>query len=334
MKTVRWGIVGVGDVTEVKSGPGFQKASHSRLVAVMRRNGELARSYAERHGVPRWYDDAEELIDDDEVDAVYIATPPDSHKPYTLMCAEAGKPVLVEKPMALDVDECRQMLAACKAAGVPLWVAYYRRSLPRFTRIGELLDAGAIGEVQAVTIALHRRPTIAAMDRSRLPWRVLPEVSGGGLFVDVGSHTLDFLDHALGPITAARGLAVNRGGAYPAEDQVVGSMLFASGVVGTGTWCFTAFADRDETVITGSEGQLAFSTYGTDPLALTTVEGGRTTFEIGQPEHVHQPLIQSIVDELNGVGSCPSSGESGARTTWVIDRFLDDYRKGRRGRAA
>ena len=327
MRTIRWGIIGVGDVTEVKSGPGFQKASHSRLVAVMRRNGELARSYAERHGVPRWYDDAEALVNDKEVDAVYIATPPHVHKLYTLMCAAAGKAVLVEKPMALDSEDCRDMLEACQAAGVPLWVAYYRRSLPRFIRIKELLEAGVIGDVLTVTVTLRKQPAIEVADRARLPWRVIPEVSGGGFFVDLGSHMLDFLDYALGPIISAQGRAVNRGGAYPAKDQVVGSFLFESEVVGTGTWSFTAFDDCDETIISGTEGQLGFSTFDTAPVTLETVKGGSTTFEIDQPEHVHLPLIQSIVDELNGLGSCPSSGKSGARTTWVIDQLLNDYRR-------
>ncbi len=93
MRTIRWGIIGCGDVTEVKSGPALQKANHSQLVAVMRRTGALARDYAQRHGVPRWYDQADELIHDPEVDAIYIATPPASHKDYTLLTAHAGKPI-------------------------------------------------------------------------------------------------------------------------------------------------------------------------------------------------------------------------------------------------
>src|SRR5687768_17696565 len=124
MKPIRWGIIGCGDVTEVKSGPALQNAEHSRLVAVMRRTGSLARDYAERHGVPRWYDDADALIGDPEVDAVYVATPPDSHKDYTLRAARAGKPVYVEKPMALNFAECQAMVQACRDAGVPLFVAF------------------------------------------------------------------------------------------------------------------------------------------------------------------------------------------------------------------
>src|SRR5690625_1222950 len=137
METVRWGIIGVGHVTEVKSGPGFQQAERSELVAVMRRHGERAADYARRHGVPRWYDDADALIADPEVDAVYIATPPDSHAEYAVRVLEAGKPVYVEKPMARTAAECEQMLSASRRSGLPVFVAYYRRAMPRFVKVKE-----------------------------------------------------------------------------------------------------------------------------------------------------------------------------------------------------
>jgi predicted dehydrogenase len=158
VRVIRWGVIGCGDVTEVKSGPGFQKARYSQLVAVMRRTGVLAEDYARRHGVPRWYDKAEDLINDPEVDAVYIATPPASHKDYTLLSAQAGKPVYVEKPMALNGEECQAMLQSCHAAGVPLLVAYYWRALARFARIKELIDTQAIGEVRFVSNHLGDGP--------------------------------------------------------------------------------------------------------------------------------------------------------------------------------
>src|SRR5688572_24172550 len=223
MRTIRWGIIGCGDVTEVKSGPGFQKAHHSTLVAVMRRNEMLAKDYAERHGVSRWYDDAAKLIHDPEVDVVYIATPPSSHKQYTLMAAKAGKPVYVEKPMALNFAECQEMIAACKTAGVPLFVAYYRRALPRFLKIKELVDSEAIGQVRFVSVTLHEPASKENVDAAALPWRVVPEISGGGLFVDLASHTLDFLDYVFGPIASVQGCAANQGGRYEAEDIVTGS---------------------------------------------------------------------------------------------------------------
>jgi len=323
MKTIRWGIIGCGDVTEVKSGPGFQKAINSALVAVMRRNGALAADYARRHGVPKWYDDGQALIDDPDVDAVYIATPPNAHMAYTLAAAKAGKPVYVEKPMAMNFDECWAMIEACHVAGVPLWVAYYRRALPRFLKVKELIDSGAIGTPRTVTVTFYRKWRPA--EPGNLPWRVLPEIAGGGLFVDLAAHTLDYLDYFLGPIQSVQGYASNQAGYYPAEDVVTGSFVFASGVQGVGIWSFSSFTNVDQTEIVGDAGKLTFTSFTTDPIQLTTGRGV-TEFDLDHPAHIQQPLIQSIVNELNGVGACPSTGVSGARTTWVMDQLLAGWR--------
>jgi predicted dehydrogenase len=321
MQTIRWGMIGCGDVTEVKSGPGFQKADHSCLVAVMRRDGSLARDYAARHHVPRWYDNAEELIGDKEVDAVYIATPPSSHKQYTLMSAAAGKPVYVEKPMALNFDECMEMIETCGSAGVPLFVAYYRRALPRFLKIKELIDSRVIGEVRFVSVKLYQPTAPEDLASENVPWRVVPEIAGGGRFVDLASHTLDFLDYALGPITEVLGQASNQGKKYRAEDIVTGTFKFASGVHGTGAWCFTAYSKLDLTEIVGSCGKISFSTFDADAVQLITAEGARR-YVFDYPQHIEQPLIQTVVDELLNAGKCPSTGESAARTSRVMDRML------------
>jgi predicted dehydrogenase len=320
---VRWGIVGCGSVTEVKSGPGFQKADRSSLVAVMRRDGALARDYALRHGVPRWYMSAEDLIGDPEVDAVYFATPPAFHKEYALMAARAGKPVYVEKPMALNYAECLEMIAGCEAAGVPLFVAYYRRALPRFLKIKEILESGMLGEVRFVT-TMHYRPNSIKTEKP-LPWRVQPELSGGGLFFDLASHTLDILDFLLGPMKQVSGYASNQGGHYPAEDMVTGSYLFESGVHGMGTWCFNAvdYVDRNE--IVGSKGRLVFSTFGSEPVCFIGVGGVVQEWRIETPQHIQQPLIQKIVNELTGMGVCASTGRSAARTNWVMEQLVKEY---------
>jgi predicted dehydrogenase len=287
----------------------------------MRRTGSLARDYAERHGVPRWYDDADALIQDPEVDAVYVATPPSSHREYTLRIAAAGKPVYVEKPMARTFMECEEMIDACDAAGVPLFVAYYRRALPRFRKIKELIDGGAIGEVRFVEI-MYREPAAAKVrDALELPWRVRPEIAGGGLFLDLGSHVLDFLDYALGPIEEARGLAANQAGLYPAEDIVTGTFRFASGVLGVGTWCFTSSDRRDWTEIVGTRGRIGYVTFDSSPIVLESASG-RDEIAIENPPHIQQPLIQLIVDHLNGGSAPPSTGESGARTSRVMDSLL------------
>lgn len=320
MKTIRWGIIGCGDVTEVKSGPALQKADHSSLVAVMRRNAELAQDYAKRHGVPKWYDNAEALINDPEVDAIYVATPPVAHKDYTLLSAQAGKPVYVEKPMALNFAECQAMIQACEAAAVPLFVAYYRRALPRFLKVKELIDTGSIGEVRFVNVTLYQPLAAKELDASTLPWRVIPEVAGGGHFMDLASHMLDFLDYALGPIRSTKGFATNQAHKYPSEDIVTGTFLFKSGVHGVGTWCFTSFDRRDVTEIVGNEGKLTYSTFDNQPIILTTRKD-RREFSYADPPHIQQPLIQTVVDALNGADVCPSTGESAARTSWVMDQM-------------
>ncbi len=331
MTVIRWGIIGCGDVCEVKSGPGFQKAANSALVAVMRRNGPLAADFARRHGVPRWYDDAQTLINDPEVDAVYVATPPSSHKEYTLLAAAAGKPVYVEKPMAPTHADCVEMIEACRAAGVPLWVGYYRRRLPKFVKIQEMLNSGVIGDVRSVTIRL-RQPVAAQlhqpgtpMNLTDLPWRVNPAIAGGGLFLDLAAHMLDIVDMLVSPIRQVSGFATNQGGHYPAEDIVAGTFAFENGALGTGSWFFTA-ADRLEwTELEGPRGRIGYACFDTSPIQLTRADGIQE-IPITQPDHVHQPLIQTIVDELNGQGRCPSTGESGARATWVMDQMLAGWR--------
>jgi predicted dehydrogenase len=320
MKTIRWGMIGCGDVTEIKSGPGFQKARNSALTAVMRRNGDLARDYASRHKVPAWYDSADALVADPQVDAVYVATPPANHKEYTLLAAKAGKPVYVEKPMALNAGECVEMIDACKAARVPLFVAYYRRALPRFLRIKEVIESGILGEIRFVSVNLYE-PVPQDLNSERLPWRLIPEIAGGGLFADLACHTLDFLDFALGPIRTVTGAVLNQAGRYTAEDLVSGTLVFECGIVCSGLWCFSAYTKVDRNEIVGAKGKLTFSTFGTEPAQVVTA--GRA-FEIPAetPPHVQQPLIQTIVDELNGIGQCPSRSESALRTTRVMDALL------------
>lgn len=324
MGTIRWGMIGAGSVTEAKSGPALQRAAGSALVAVMRRSGDKARDYALRHGVPRWYDDAAALIADPEVDAVYIATPPSSHREYTLMCAAAGKPVYVEKPMALSHAECQEMIAACEAAGVPLFVAYYRRALERFRKVRELLESGAIGELRAFSIALCRPLLPEEADEATRPWRVIPEIAGGGHFLDLGSHTLDLIDFLCGPIRQAQGFAANQAGAYRAEDIVSGAFVCEGGVQGVGSWCFAGFEQRDRTELIGSAGAIAYATFRPEPLRLTT-GAGAVELQFDDPPHIQQPLIQTVVDALLGRGSCPSSGASAARTSLVMDELIGPY---------
>lgn len=324
--TVRWGIVGCGNVTEVKSGPGLQKAPHSQLVAVMRRDGDKARDYARRHGVPRWYDDASKLIGDAEVDAVYVATPPSTHKHYALMCIAAGKPVYVEKPFALDAVECEEIAAAGRAANVPVFVAYYRRALPRFRKVHDLLfGERAIGAPRLVNVVLHETHHPRYHDPANLPWHVRAEISGGGIFVDIGCHTLDLLDFLFGPLRKVQGIASNQLKAYPPEDTVAMSFAFDGGMLGTGLWHFGAFQREDRVEVIGERGRMSFATFGDAPIRVETAAGTRE-YRVENPLHIQQPLIETVVRELRGeAGACPSTALSATRTNAVMDAVLRDY---------
>ena len=323
---IRWGIIGCGDVTEVKSGPGLQKASGSRLVAVMRRNGARAADYARRHGVPRWHDDDHALVNDPQVDAVYVASPPGAHLKGVQLAAAARKPCYVEKPMARHAPECDAMIAACGAAGVKLFVAYYRRALPRFLKVRELLD-GAIGTLTGINYRLAW-PVPANADPAQGAWRVNAADAGGGLLLDVGSHLLDFLDFCFGPLEDVHGRAARLATTAEVEDAVAMNFRTAAGVPGAATWNFSSGVSEDVLEFTGTKGRVEVDFFSATPIRLDTASG-RELFDVPNPPHVAQPLIQTIVDELRGCGTCPSTGESARRTQAVMDRVLEGYYGGR-----
>lgn len=318
---VRWGVVGVGRVCELKSAPAMNTIPHSRLVAVMRRDASKAEDYALRHKVPKWYSQAIDLIQDPEVNAIYIATPPHVHLELTQLAAAAGKPVYVEKPMARTYAECLQMIQACEQASVPLFVAYYRRKLPHFLKIKELLDQGELGAIRTVHINLKQVLMPNLVSQTETNWRVIPEIAGGGYFYDLASHQLDLLDFFFGKIIQGTGFSSNQARAYPAEDLVTGTFVFENGVVGTGNWCFTtsAASEIDEIVIDGSEGQIRFSTFGEGTFTLLRPNQKPLHFHLDLPKHIQRPLIESIVEELLGKGSCPSTGDTAARTNRVME---------------
>ncbi|MFW5756357.1 MAG: Gfo/Idh/MocA family protein [Tangfeifania sp.] len=328
MKKIKWGIIGVGDVTEKKSGPAFYKSEYSELVAVMRRNAEKAADYARRHNVPKWYSNATELINDPDVDAVYIATPPDSHANYAIEVMKAGKPVYVEKPMARNFAECQEMLRVSKETGMPLWVAYYRRSLPAFLKVKEMIETGAIGKPLTVNITLHKAAQEKNQKKEEMHWHVFPEIGGGGYFFDLASNELDYLDFVFGPIKNVSGIASNLAELYPAEDTVVGLWEHESGVTGSGSWCFVVdeSSEEDKIEIIGTTGKIILPCFTHKNIQLINKDG---MIEMGfdNPEHISQNLVQQVVNELRGEEKCVSTGESAARTSWVLDEMVKEYYK-------
>ena len=322
-KIIKWGFIGCGEVTKYKSGPAFQKIENSEVVAVMSRNGEKARKYAEERGIPRWYDDAQALVDDPEVNAVYIATPPSSHATYAIMAMKAGKPVYIEKPMAVTYEECCRINRISNETGVPCFVAYYRRYLPYFLKVKALVDDGAIGNVINVQIRFAQPPRNLDYNKENLPWRVQPDIAGGGYFYDLAPHQLDMLQEIFGCILQASGYKSNRGGLYPAEDTLSACFQFESGLVGSGSWCFVAddSAREDRIEVIGDKGMLCFSIFTYEPISLHT-EKGCEKISVENPTYVQQPLIQAVVDHLLGKSVCTCNGESATLTNWVMDKIL------------
>lgn len=321
--TINWGIIGCGAVTEKKSGPAFNKVKGSKLMAVMRRDRDKAMDYALRHKVPRFYDHAQDLIQDPEVNAVYVATPPDSHKDYAISAMKAGKPVYVEKPMALNHAQCLEMIKVSEETGIPLFVAYYRRRLPGFVKIKELIDSGTIGKPLYFAIR-YFSPASKTDSTTTLPWRVIPEKSGGGYLHDLGSHHLDLIDYLLGPLEKVTALAVNQHNLYEPDDFISAGFTGQNKITGHGIWSFAApdHATEDYMEIIGDKGKITFSCFGFTHTRL--IINGRSRYFVNKrPQHVQQNLIQSIVNELHGTGECPSKGVSAARTSRILDEMVN-----------
>ena len=317
-KTIHWGMIGTGDVTEVKSGPGFYLATNSTLHGVLNRTKEKALDYARRHQVPVVYNTLEEMLADPIIDAVYIATPPGSHKEIAIACAKARKICYIEKPLALTYQDSLAITAAFKEHQIQAFVAYYRRSLPRFNKVKELLQQNIIGEIRNVNLQYNRPLQPSERDN---PWRLQADISGGGLFMDMGVHQLDILDYLIAPIKAVHSITANQGGYYQIEDIVNLIFTFENGVQGVGSWCFTTGTWQDRISLLGSSGQLTFACFDDSPIIWEDNFGQQTTFTTTTPAHVQQPLIQAIVNELNGDGHSPSTLESALRTAWVCEQI-------------
>lgn len=326
MQTVRWGMIGTGSVTEVKSGPGFYKSKNSELRGVYNRSLDKAKDWAGRHGVEKAYSSIEEMLSDD-IDAVYIATPPNVHKEYAIKCIEAGKIPYIEKPMAFDHQECLDILEKSKEYNIPVYVAFYRRGMEKYIKIKQLLDNGEIGNLKYVEVRQIMKPESSDFDKDNLPWRVKSKITGGGKFIDMGVHVLDILDYFFGNIVEATGIAKNLDGLYDVEDTVSASFTFENGVVGNGMWCYVADHEEEYVKIVGDKGHITFEGLGYGPISIIK-SGESEVMEFKSPEHVAQPYIQMVVNEILGIEESNANINSSANITRVTDKILKDYKKG------
>lgn len=315
MSELRWGIVGCGDVVEKKSGPSIVAGNRSRITAVMRRDLAKLEAFAVQHEVPLRTADPSEVITSPDVDIVYVATPPHLHYAYVVAAAQAGKHVLVEKPMGMNAGESNAMVEACAHSGHELFVAYYRRFQPHVAKMAELISDGAIGDL------IHVKVEFAQAYRQGFDWgwRTQPDVSGGGLFADLLSHRIDLAISFLGEPQSVAG---ERRKVYPdsiPEDLVSLVIGFQSGAQATVIGNFATSMNLDRFVLTGTHGEIA--TDSLDGHAFTLRRSGKQpesmSFDrfpaphLGLVRHIEQALASGRV---NGV-----AGSEGVWTDWILD---------------
>ncbi|WP_445732516.1 Gfo/Idh/MocA family protein [Mariniflexile sp.] len=319
-KVYKWGIIGCGNVTELKSGPAYQKVEGFKLHAVMRRDIEKAQDYALRHGVPKFYSDADDIINDSEIDAIYIATPPDSHGYYALKVAAAGKICCIEKPMAPTYEECVVINKAFNIKNIPLFVSYYRRSLPRFKQIKLWIEENRIGVIRHINWHLSKPVNLIDISKE-YNWRTNIDIAYGGYFDDLASHGIDLFIYLLGDIDKATGVSTNQQGLYTAIDSVAGSWIHESGVTGSGSWNFGTAEREDMVHIYGDKGKIMFSVFGETPIMLKN-QLRKESITIKNPENVQFFHVQNIKSHLLEKSEHPSPGSTAAHTTWVLENIL------------
>jgi len=319
-QTINWGIIGCGNVCEVKSGPAFRKVPNSQLVAVMRRDLVKAQDYASRHGVAKFYADAQQLIDDPQVNAIYIATPPSSHEEYALRAIAAGKPAYIEKPLSIDAPSTRRILQASERAGVKVSGAYYRRRLPLFEKVKALITEGCLGNVSLISIRLHLPANTDRIAQTETNWRIDPEVSGGGLFHDLAPHMLDIIYWIFGRPLDCRGRSLNQANLSAAPDFTALDAVFAGGIFLGGTWSFHVHprSREDSCTIYGERGQLTFSFFETNPLQINT-DTRQESLAFRNPEHIQMNMIRDVVRYFRGEGENPCSLEDALVSTELMD---------------
>ena len=324
MALLRWGILGCGNVAEHKGGPPLYTVDDSELIAVMRRDRAKAENFAERHGAKRVYTDIDQLLSDDEINAVYIATPPYLHCEQTIRAAHAGKHVLCEKPMAMTVQECQQMVDACREANVALMLAYYRNHYPNVVKMKALMDEGAIGDVVLARINCTGYYNPNRQDLKN--WRINPEISGGGVLMDIGSHRISLLQYLMGDIESAQGYAETVHLDAAVDDSAVFSLRFESGAHAVANINWNTGIGIDDVEVYGTTGSLRCSPLNSGNLTLETKSDGRVELPQVPLQHTHTGLVEDFVDHLKTGEPIRCSGEAGLQTNAIIAQvYADGY---------
>ena len=319
MDVIRWGLIGCGEIAAKRVAEALRHGKGSVLVAVARARKELAADFAERHGAKRWHAEWQGLVNDEEVDAVYLATPVHLHAEQAIAAACSGKHVLSEKPMALDVAGAERMLAAARAHGVRLGVAYYRHHYPVVARLRELLESGELGEPVLAQVQAFEAFDVPP-DHPRA-WFLRRAEAGGGPMADFGCHRIEVLLHLLGPLAEAHGFPDNvRFRERDVEDTFVARLRFRSGSIAVVSVTHAALERRDTLEIFGTRGSAHVSVLNQGDLRIVTSAGVR---EERHPPHpnLHQPLVEDFVAAVREGREPAVNGEVGLEVTRVLARL-------------
>lgn len=319
---IKWGIIGAGDVAEVKSGPAFQKATNSELVAIMRRNEDKAKDFAGRHHVPYYYTDVDMLLGQKDIDAIYVASPPLHHTAHAIKALKAGKDVYLEKPLSINTENARKIIDVAQKTGRKLTVAHYRRQLPAFVYVKKLIQEHAVGKIRLATIRILQPVKSAIIASTEDNWRLNPDISGGGFFHDLAPHQIDLMLQYFGDAEWFSGSSGNQSGAYQADDAVTGAIRFSSGVQMQGAWIFS-FGDQiepvDECCLYGTEGNIHFSFYG----GQVRVEkaGNIQTIDFENPANIQLPMIQQTTNYFMGKAPNPCTAQEALKGLEIMESF-------------
>ncbi len=311
--TINWGIIGCGDVVRKRVAQAIIDEPRSQLLAACRRDEKELARFASEYDVDQTYQDADELIANPDIDAVYIATPVSSHLPQTLAAAAAGKHVLVEKPMAMGTAECRSMIDACAEAGVKLGVAYYRRFYPVVDRMLEIIESGEIGAPMCVNAVTSTSVTKGTEGY----WRVEEALSGGGALMDIGSHRINVMLAMFGGVKAVHGVRRTIGDEYSADNAVSFTLEFKSGCLGAVQCFFRNGGDPDEFWVMGSQGRLVCSPLNEGHLGI---ESDNSREESHPPNaNFNTPQIADFNDAIEHDRVPRVTGEEGLATNHIIE---------------
>ena len=316
MATLRWGLIGAGDIARKRIAPALRDLPNCDLVAVCRARSELAEDFAKEFGARKWYADWREMIADPEIDAVYIATPVNLHCEQTIAAAKAGKHVLCEKPMAMTVPECDEMIEACRDGGVRLGVAYYRRFYPVVERAKQIVDSGEIGNVAIAQINAFE--FFAPDGNDPRSWLLNPKTSGGGPMMDFGCHRIEVMTNLFGPVEQVAGVISNTVFNRQVEDTAVASFRFELGTIGSVTVTHASIEPRDTLDVYGTKGSIHIPVLNLGNMTVITGDGER--HENHPPhENVHQPLIDDFAEAVISGHGPRVDGVAGREVSRLID---------------